>query len=255
MSASVKMFVRAGRSTVWANMFGNTHCSPGEYIRIGTMPQAQLRLDIPDEVWVGRLTREFPNATFRILAALSDDDAGVGLAEIITDRPADIIREMEQFEDVTSVETLKRGDDDVLVQFETTMPLLLSPARDSGVPLEMPFDIQNGTATWEVTAPSDRLSELGSQLETFGISFTVDYVQQRLNDEQLLTERQQRLIRTAIKEGYYDTPRESSLTELADEAGIAKSTASETLHRAEEKIIKRYADKLAGEQAAPDERA
>lgn len=230
-------------------MFADTHSRPDEYIRIETMPQARLRLQIPDEVWVGRLTRDFPEATFRILAALSDEDAGVGLAEIRTDQPANIIRDMESIEDVSTVEVLKRGQDDVLVQFETTMPLLLLPARDSGVPLEMPFDIQDGTATWEVTAPSDRLSELGSQLETFGISFTVDYVQQRLSDEQLLTQRQQRLIHTAIEEGYYDTPRESSLTDLAEEVDIAKSTASETLHRAEEKIIKRYIDDLAGESA------
>lgn len=208
------------------------------------MPQAKLRLTVPEEVWIGRLTREYPSATVRILAALSDEDAGVGLAELTGDDPVALLREMEDIEDVTSVEVLKRADDEILVQFETTMPLLLLPARDSGVPLEMPFDITDGTAVWEVTAPSDRLSELGSQLEAFGISFTVDYVQQRLSDDQLLTERQELLVFTAIDVGYYDTPRKSSLTELAAELDIAKSTASETLHRAEEKILKRFTDNL-----------
>ena len=112
------------------------------------------------------------------------------------------------YEDVESVDLLKRTDEDVLVQLGTTMPLLLLPARDSGVPLEMPFEIQDGTAVWEVTAPTDRLSELGSQLETFGISFAVDYVQQRLGEEQLLTDRQRRVVGAAIEQGYYDTPRE-----------------------------------------------
>jgi len=208
------------------------------------MPQAKLRLDIPDEVWVGELTRKYPAATVRILAALSDEDAGVGLAEIAAEDPKSLVQDMERAEDVTAVDTLKYSDGEVLVQFETTMPLLLLPARDSGVPLEMPFRIQDGTATWEVTAPSERLSELGSQLETFGISFTVDYVQQRLNEEQLVTERQRRIVKTALEAGYYDTPRDCSLTELADQLDIAKSTASETLHRAEEKIIKHYAEQF-----------
>ncbi len=208
------------------------------------MPQAKLRLTIPEEVWIGKLTRAHPDANFRILAAFSDEDAGVGLAELTGDDPATLLREMREFEDVTAIEGLKRTDEKVLVQFETTMPLLLLPARDSGVPLEMPFDITDGTAVWEVTAPSDRLSELGSQLEAFGISFSVDYVQQRLSNDELLTDRQQRLVLTAIENGYYDTPRESSLTEVADESDIAKSTASETLHRAEEKIIKRFVDQL-----------
>lgn len=208
------------------------------------MPQAKLRLDIPDEVWVGELTRQYPDATIRILAALSDQDAGVGLAEITASEPQSVVQDMMDAEDVTGVDTLKFGESEALVQFETTMPLLLLPARDSGVPLEMPFEIQDGTATWEVTAPSERLSELGSQLESFDISFTVDYVQQRLDEQQLLTDQQRRIVQTALSEGYYDTPRTCSLTDVAESLDIAKSTASETLHRAEEKIIKHYAEQF-----------
>jgi len=208
------------------------------------MPLAKLRLTIPEEVWIGDLTRRYPEVQFRILAALSDEQAGVALAEVAAPDPDAVVSDMRAYEDVESVDVLKRTEEDVLVQFETTMPLLLLPARDSGVPLEMPFEIRDGTAVWEVTAPSDRLSELGSQLETFGISFTVDYVQQRLGEEQLLTDRQRRVVGAAIEKGYYDTPRECSLTELAGELGIAKSTASETLHRAEEKMVKHVAEEL-----------
>lgn len=209
------------------------------------MPLAKLRLTIPESVWIGDLTRQYPNAEFRILAALSDEQAGVALAEITSPDPGRLLQTMDDYEEVESVELLKRTDENVLVQFETTMPLLLLPARDSGVPLEMPFEVQDGSAVWEVTAPSDRLSELGSQLETFGISFTVEYIQQRLSEQPLLTDRQRRLVQTAIDAGYYDTPRDCSLTELADRLDIAKSTASETLHRAEGKIIKRFAEELA----------
>ncbi len=208
------------------------------------MPLAKLRLTIPESVWIGDLTRQYPDAQFRILAALSDEQAGVALAEITTSDPGLVLQAMDDYEEVESVDLLKGTDDDVLVQFETTMPLLLLPARDSGVPLEMPFEVQDGTAVWEVTAPSERLSELGSQLETFGISFTVEYVQQQLSEQQLLTDRQRRIVLTAIDAGYYDTPRDCSLTELADRLDIAKSTASETLHRAEGKIIKRFAEEL-----------
>jgi len=41
---------------------------------------------------------------------------------------------------------------------------------------------------------------------------------------------------------YYDTQREVSLSELANEFGIAKSTCSEVLHRAEGKIVKEFLD-------------
>lgn len=208
------------------------------------MPRAKLRLTIPDEVWVGEVTRRYSEAEFRILAALGDESEGVGLAEISAADPGAVLSDMEAYEDVDAIELLKSTDDEVLVQFETTMPLLLLPARDSGVPLEMPFSIQDGTAVWEVTAPNDRLSALGSQLEAFDISFTVEYVRERLDEEQLLTDRQQRIVSAAIERGYYDTPRECSLTELADHLDLAKSTLSETLHRAEEKMVKRFAENL-----------
>ncbi|MFC7134301.1 MULTISPECIES: helix-turn-helix domain-containing protein [Salinibaculum] len=217
------------------------------------MPQAKLRLTIPEEVWLGRLTRDHPEETVRILAALSDADAGVGLAELTGEDPDGLLQEMRDVAEVTSLEVLKRADGEALVQFETTMPLLLLPARDSGVPLEMPFEIRDGTAVLEVTAPTDRLSELGSQLEAFGISYSVDYVQERLGDEQLLTERQRRLVLAAVEQGYYDTPRRVTLTGLAETLDIAKSTASETLHRAEGKIIKQFAAELSEPSRDGDE--
>lgn len=206
------------------------------------MPETRLQLTIPDDVWIGDLTRRYPDATFRILAAMSSEETGVGLAEIHSDSLPELLEEMSAYEDVTEVKVLNEPDDRGLVQFETTLPLLLLPARDSGVPLEMPFELSDGTASWKLTAPSERISALGDQLRQFDISFTIDYLQQRVTKEDLLTESQEEIVKQAIELGYYDTPRACTLTELADEVGRAKSTVSETLHRAEEKIIKEFFD-------------
>jgi len=210
------------------------------------MPEAKLQLEVPDDVWIGALSRQYDDATFRILAALSDGDAGVGLAEL---RAADIdalLADMRAAEDVLELNVLDKPGGKALVQFETTQPLLLVAAQDSGVPLEMPFELSNGSAVWEITASSDRLSALGEQLRAFGISFSIDYIQQEVDNGQLLTDSQSAVVDTAIDAGYYDTPRDCSLTELAEELDRAKSTISETLHRAESKIIKQYADNEGG---------
>jgi len=60
----------------------------------------------------------------------------------------------------------------------------------------------------------------------------------------LLTDRQRDLVVAAVQQGYYDTPRGSSLTELSDHLGMAKSTVSETLHRAEETVVKEFVAEL-----------
>ena len=206
------------------------------------MPEAKLRLELPEDLWIGELTRRYPDATFRILAALSDAENGTGLIEVRSEQYRGILDEMAEYDAVPELEVLNENDEQVLVQFETTLPLLLLPARDSGIPLEMPFELSDGTAVWEVKTSSDRLSELSEQLDFFGISFTIDYLQYDVTEKRLLTDSQEETVAKAIEMGYYDTPRECSLTELAEELDRAKSTVSETLHRAEEKIIKEVAE-------------
>jgi len=184
------------------------------------MPTAKLAVTLPSDIWIADLSTRFPEATFRVLAALTDENTGIGLVEIAATGVGDVLACLDGADGVRVFETLYRGDDRALVQFETSMPLLLFPVQGSGVPLEMPFTLSNGQAVWEISAPQERLSELGEQLEEFGISFSVDRIQQHLETEQVLTESQLELVQEAIDAGYYDTPRECTLTELAEEGEV-----------------------------------
>lgn len=205
------------------------------------MPRARLTLTIPEGVWIGDISRRHPDAAFRVLAALTDDGGGgTGLVEIRAPDADAVVAALRSADEVVELTCLQCGDREALVQFETTFPLLLLPVQGSGTPLELPFTLEDGRAVWEVKAPRDRLSALGEQLDEFGIPFQVDFVRREVETEQLLTDRQLRLLTRAEERGYYDTPRGCSLTELADELGMAKSTASETLHRAEGKVIKQF---------------
>lgn len=216
------------------------------------MPRARLVIDVPETVWIGAVSREHPDATFRVLAAMPEGDRGVGLVEITAADIQAVAASIDRQDAVTEVTLLHQRENEASIQFETTDPLLLFPVQSAGVPLELPFDITNGAATWELTASHDRLSELGDQLEAFDIGFEVESIDRYVDPDRLLTDRQRRLLVAAVEHGYYDTPRGSSLTELAESLDVAKSSVSETLHRAEGTVIKHYvADLVEGEQAAP----
>jgi predicted DNA-binding protein YlxM (UPF0122 family) len=224
-------------------MFANTNPAPR---RISShMPRAELTVTVPDGVWIGELSRQYARTRIRILSAFADGDSGVGLLELAGEDVEAFVEGLAGQEEIETLTPLSRTDERALVQFETSMPLLLFPIQGSGVPLELPFDLQEGEASWEITASHERLSKLGEQLEEFDIPYKVETVRERIEDEQLLTDRQRRLLRTAVESGYYDTPRDCTLTELAEAVGIAKSTCSETLHRAEGKVIKRFVERLA----------
>ena len=201
---------------------------------------------MPGQVWIGELSRRYPEATFRVLAAIPGEQVGAGLVEVVSPDVDEITDDMTEFEMLTDLTILAHEEESALVQFETTRPLLLFALKESGVPLELPFDIQDGHAAWEVTAPRDRLSELASQLDAFGIQYAVEWVRHDVGSEQLLTDRQRELMEAAVEEGYYDIPRTCSLTELAETVDIAKSTCSETLHRAESKVIREFVGDLGG---------
>ena len=202
-------------------------------------------MSLPESAWIGALSRAQPDVTFRVLAALPTGETGVGLVELTGPNLGAVIEEMNAREAVLTVDVLAESDERMLIEFETTEPLLLFSVQESGVPLEPPIEIVDGEATVEVTATQDRLSDFGTQLEQFGMHFDVDYIRRGVEStEQLLTDSQRDLVLTAVERGYYDTPRESSLTELADHLGMAKSTVSETLHRAESAIISEFVAEL-----------
>ncbi|EMA08187.1 helix-turn-helix domain-containing protein [Haloferax denitrificans] len=204
------------------------------------MPRATLSITLPEQVWVSDLSGRYPDAEFTVLAAMPADETGVGLVEI---RAADIepvVTTIDEYESVVSVTILEAQPERALVQFETTEPLLILTLSEVGIPLELPITIVDGEVTVEVTAPRENLSELGDQLAQFGIPFDLVSIHQSIDTESLLTDDQYALLETAVAEGYYDTPRTCTLTELAEAVGLAKSTTSEKLHRAEGKVMKAF---------------
>jgi hypothetical protein len=204
------------------------------------MPHAKLTVTLPPAVWIGALSREFPEATFRVLSAVPRDDDGVGLVELSGADPAAVLAAMAEKPTVTAVEPIRRDDDTAVVQFETTEPLLLLSAQASGMPLSLPLDIGGGRASLEVTASRDRIAALGEALEELGLSYTLDGLYESVEAASPLSPTQRETLLAAVERGYYDTPRGISLTDLAEELDTANSSLSETLHRAEEAVVKAF---------------
>jgi len=208
------------------------------------MPQARLRVDLPDGPWIADVSRNHPDAIFEVLTALPEEGQGFGLLRIRSKAIDDVLEGIREHETIEEVSVIQRTEGAATIQIVTTRPMILLAAKRSGIPIEMPVEIQEGTAIVDVSAGHDRLSELGEQFSAMGIGFEIEYIQQRLHPDQLLTDRQRELLRRAAAMGYYDTPRECTLTELAEEIGLAKSTCSETLHRAEEVVMKKFIEEL-----------
>lgn len=99
----------------------------------------------------------------------------------------------------------------------------------------------NGNIDWNlfVKEPSD-ISKVMNMLEFRGARAEIRKIVDACREE-VLTSRQKEIFTSAIKRGYFDFPRKTGLTELANELSIKPSTLSEILRKAESKIAKAYA--------------
>ncbi|MDK2876499.1 MAG: hypothetical protein PWQ22_909, partial [Archaeoglobaceae archaeon] len=55
-----------------------------------------------------------------------------------------------------------------------------------------------------------------------------------------ITFREEEVLRFALEKGYFDFPKKIRLEEIAEHFGIAGSTVSEILRRAQKKILEKY---------------
>ena len=204
------------------------------------MALTKLVVELPPGTWIGEVSSAYPDSVFRVLAAISVDETGVGLLEVTSEEVPAVLTAIEEHEGVLDAELLRAGENEALVQFETSQAVLLLAVRNSMVPLELPLRIVAGKATMELTASQSRLAELTEQLASFGLSYEVEYLRQSPTSSDLLTDQQRSLLADAVERGYYDTPRGCTLTELAEDVGVAKSTLSERLHRIEGRVMKAF---------------
>lgn len=129
----------------------------------------------------------------------------------------------------------------MLIQYSLQfLPSLYRAILSSGHLLQFPLPFRNGWAIADLTTSHEQLSQLKDAFETEGIPYEISSVTQSTEPTDLLTDRQLRLLTEATERGYYDTPRDCTLTELAAELGVSKGGASGILHRAEGRIIKTF---------------
>ncbi|MFH5798693.1 helix-turn-helix domain-containing protein [Haladaptatus sp. CMAA 1911] len=207
------------------------------------MPHARVKFKPPTSVPGGPFNHsvEHPEDDLRILSAYPGENGLVVVLEATTTDPGKIVHLFEDVPVEMFSEVIHRDERTVLLQFQ--LPFVPSAYRavfaSKNLP-QFPYVLEDGWMVCELTTTHERLSRFKDELERSGFTFVVDWIRQSADPEDLLTDRQHRFITRAIEKGYYDTPRRCSLTELAGELDVSKSTLSVVLHRAEETVITEF---------------
>ncbi|WP_128223968.1 helix-turn-helix domain-containing protein [Halobacteriaceae archaeon SHR40] len=112
--------------------------------------------------------------------------------------------------------------------------------------LAEPKSVSDGVVTVRVVAPRKQtfkrvlglLADCGAEVS---VKWLLNGKQGRLpvkTDVAQITDKQREAIETALEKGYYENPRQASLSDLAEELGVTDSAVSQRLGAAETKLVK-----------------
>ncbi len=194
------------------------------------------------------VAREFPDTVIRFLANYPTKIGVCSVLEIRTGDPDRFIREALEHWEADTIEILHQDEDTIVLTFEGQPPEGYFVSKDIGYHPTTPVVARDGYLFIEFVMPESKMADLWEALDERDIEYEVLSITDGYNVLDSLTARQREILTVAIKRGYYDNPRECSLTDLAEELGVNKSAVSGILHRAEGVIIKDAIGDLHDEQ-------
>lgn len=201
-----------------------------------TMPRVRLKVGpIPD---MQAVAEAFPDAIIRFLANYPTGDGVCSVMEVRTDESERFVQEMLVEWGMETTEVLYQDEGTVVVMMEGKPPDGYFVADDIEYHPTTPVVARDGYLFIEFVMPESKMKAMWAALDERNVDYQVLSITDGYDVLDSLTARQRQILTTAIERGYYDSPRECSLTELADELAVNKSVVSGVLHRAEGEIIR-----------------
>ncbi|TYT60830.1 helix-turn-helix domain-containing protein [Natrialba swarupiae] len=205
-----------------------------------------------DTFALGSLFETFPNAVVEfepVVPLQGDRETNTPLVWITGVEPERLLPALRKTDDVEAVQRLATVDENVLLELEWGDDLdgIVQPLLDTGGRLLT----ARGTATnWKFDLLFDShvsLSEFNMTVTNNGIPVTLRKLSSSTvqrepsdgdSDRSILPNHRETLL-LAYHSGYYDTPRECQLAELASKEDVSDSALSKRLRRATASLIER----------------
>lgn len=201
------------------------------------MVKARMHVTLSEGQWKADVSRGCVDCSVRLLGMVSQAGRAVETVSVSGENLETHLVEIETHPAVDRFEVMERSDESAVVHVETPEPEFLSIVSRVGTPPRYPVDVTDGELQVTVSGTHAAISSLGDALQAEEVSFELQSVQPHEEVHRILTRRQEEVFVTAVEQGYYRSPRRCSLTEVAEEVDIAKSTCCSILQRCEEAVV------------------
>ena len=202
--------------------------------------QIKLKIDIPQDKWLAKFNKKYPELNFYILSKfLIDDKTGLTLYQINGPSVTRFISDFKESSTKISSQILFEGEELVLLNVKVVDPWILNTLVKTELLIIYPILVKEGKIRIEAITDRFKVDHFMTQLEKKGIKAaikSIGYYQKSA----LLTSRQNEILNTASKNGYFEIPRRISLSEFAKTLHISKSALSETMRRIYKRLAESY---------------
>ncbi|WP_227131518.1 helix-turn-helix domain-containing protein [Halorubellus salinus] len=172
------------------------------------------------------------------------------------------LRTLRDHSNMHGYDLLRRDGDLALIRSRIGQTDAMGVIRDRDGYITGPFEIDAGSETWHVGFDRERiadgaLSELdrnndfdvesreSMDLEDYyDLMRNVDPAISLLDGCRELSRTERETLRSAVADGYFQTPRDATLSTLADEFDVSKMAVSKNLRRGERKVLGRVIDAI-----------
>lgn len=208
------------------------------------MIEAVISIELPG-IWVTRLVQHF-DVEVRILDTIPyGNDGCQDLVEMkLNDEDLnDIVKFLEGLPDMGTVNMEIVEGKKAIGVIQCKMCFACRDVIESNCFLVSASTKDDTKLEWTVISSDNScMKDLIERLGKHGASPQVIKMK-KIKEEEMLTENQEKIVRTAYERGYYDFPKRTGVKELADMFDISTATLSEILRRGQRKIIESYFEK------------
>ncbi len=205
-----------------------------------------IQIRLPEIHWAGIVTRSHPHLVLRVVEHMPlPKGQGSVLVEIVGIDSTTIRATLESVDAIDEFTILEEFDTAVeaLLHIGAGGGGFLRPLMESEAVPRTPFEVRDGWVEWDLIVDQAHARLLVSKLKEGEITHRILGFGHTTN-QRLLTVRQREVFDMAVSEGYYDTPRRITLTNLAKKLNVSKSTLCEMVHLIEKHIIEEFADSI-----------
>ncbi len=207
----------------------------------GSSAKSKLLITFPTQLWLS-LTKKYTYLQFEIKAFIpveQDPFVGNSLIVITGSVPESFLQELDNHPSIISYSIMERTPNQMILNTITKDHILLLTIVKNMILVDLPVPVSNGVAEFVVSSTRSNIDQFIRDLENQGLIVEIKSIGNYSEDllHNILTPRQFEVYTSAKQKGYYESPRQITLTELAREIEVAKSSLSSILQRIHSKLL------------------